>query len=122
MAEYVSKDQFEEFVKRMEQGFAHMDQRFTDLMAHMDQRFTQVDQRFTQIDQRFTDLMAHMGQRFTHIDQRFTQVDQRTNQQFVDVHANIRELRGWIIRLYGLIVFGFIGTIVLAILKDKIFP
>jgi tetrahydromethanopterin S-methyltransferase subunit G len=73
MAEMVSKDQFGEFVKRMEQGFAHVDQRFDE-----------------------------MGRRF----------DQ--------VHADIRQMRGWIIGLYGIVVFGFVGSIFITIMKSAV--
>ncbi len=86
--EVVSKDQFNEFVKRMDQGFHHADQRHHDLLAAMNQRFDQIDrqrqedrqaimQRFDQIDrQRQEDRQAIM-QQFQQVDQRFAQHESR---------------------------------------------
>ena len=89
MAEqFVSKDQFEEFTKRMEQGFHHADQRHNDLLAVMNQRFDQVDQRHK-------DLLRTLDQRFTESDQRFAQVDQRfaqVDQRFTELRQDIRTL------------------------------
>jgi hypothetical protein len=76
--EYVGKDQFGEFVKRMEQGF-----------AHVDQRFSQADQRFDEMVRRFDGLQA-----------------------------DIRQMRNWLVGLYGIVVFGFIGAIFLSIIKS----
>ncbi|ETX06048.1 MAG: hypothetical protein ETSY2_19350 [Candidatus Entotheonella gemina] len=71
MAEVVvSKDQFNEFVKRMEQGFHHADQRHNDLLAAMNERFTQADQRHN-------DLLGTINQRFDQVDRRFDQIDQQ---------------------------------------------
>lgn len=70
MAEaFVGKDQFEEFTKRMEQGFHHADQRHNDLLA-------MIDQRFSQADQRHNDLLRTLDQRFTQVDQRFGEMRQ----------------------------------------------
>jgi hypothetical protein len=41
MSEMVSKDQFDEFTKRMEQGFEHVSARFD----HADQRFDELARR-----------------------------------------------------------------------------
>jgi hypothetical protein len=41
MSEMVSKDQFDEFTKRMEQGFEHVSARFD----HVDQRFDELARR-----------------------------------------------------------------------------
>ncbi|WP_089942583.1 hypothetical protein [Candidatus Entotheonella palauensis] len=76
--EVVSKEQFNEFVKRMEQGFHHVDQRHNDLLATINQRFDQVDQRF---DQRHSDLLAMMNQRFDQIDQQRQEDRQAMMQQ-----------------------------------------
>jgi hypothetical protein len=55
MSKMVSKDQFDEFTKRMEQGFEHVSARFD----HVDQRFDEMGRRF---DQRHTDLRADIRQ------------------------------------------------------------
>ncbi len=43
--EVVSKDQFNEFVKRIEQGFHHADQQRQEDRQAMLQQFQQIDQR-----------------------------------------------------------------------------
>lgn len=64
--EFVSKDQFDEFTKRMEQGFEHV------------------------------------------------------SQQNASIQADIRQMRNWLIGLYGIVVFGFIGSIFITIIKKTI--
>ncbi len=73
--EFVSKGQFEEFTKRMEQGF----------------------------DQ---------------VRQQFDQVNRRLDQMNTDIRADMRQMRNWLIGLYGIVVFGFIGSIFLTIIKS----
>lgn len=73
MSEMVSKDQFDEFTKRVEQGFEHVNQRFDE-----------------------------MGRRF----------DQ--------VHADMRQMRNWLIGLYGIVVFGFVGSIFISIIRSAV--
>jgi len=71
--EFLSKDQFEEFTKRMEQGFQHVNQRFDDMKSDM-----------------------------------------------AGIRADIRQMRNWLIGLYGIVVFGFIGSIFLSIIKTSV--
>lgn len=71
--EFVSKDQFEEFTKRMEQGFEHVNRRFDDMKSDM-----------------------------------------------TGIRADIRQMRNWLIGLYGIVVFGFIGSIFLTIIKTSV--
>ncbi len=79
MAEtFVSKDQFEEFTKRMEQGFDHVNQRFDDMRDDMRDDLRQI-------------------------------------------HNDLRQMRNWLIALYGIVVFGFIGTLVITIFKEQLF-
>ena len=68
--EFLSKNQFEEFTKRMEQGFDH--------------------------------------------------VNQRLDQMNTDIRADMRQMRNWLIGLYGIVVFGFIGSIFVTIIKQTI--
>ena len=71
--EVVSKDQFEEFTKRMEQGFEHVNRRFDDMKSDM-----------------------------------------------TGIRADIRQMRNWLIGLYGIVIFGFIGSIFLTIIKTSV--
>lgn len=84
--EFVSKDQFEEFTKRMEQGFDH------------------VNQRFDQMNQRFDQMTVDMRQMNT------------------DLRAEMRQMRNWLIGLYSIVVFGFISSIFLTIIKHSVTP
>lgn len=71
--EFVSKDQFEEFIKRMEQGFDHVNKHFDDLKTDM-----------------------------------------------TGIRADMRQMRNWLIGLYGIVVFGCIGSIFITIIKSTI--
>ena len=46
--EYVTEEQFDEFVKRMEQAFAHMNQRLDDQQQSFNQRLDSVENRMEQ--------------------------------------------------------------------------
>ena len=39
----------------------------------------------------------------------------------LDFRAEMRQMRNWLVRLYGLMVFGFIGGILLIVFRDFIF-
>ena len=88
MAEFVSCEQFGEFVKRMEQGFAHASEART--------------------------------QSFAHVNQRFDDMSRSMSEMRVEMRSDMRQMRTWIIGLYGLVVFGFIGSIVLTMLKTPL--
>lgn len=68
--EFISKNQFEEFTKRIEQGFDH--------------------------------------------------VNRRLDQMNTDIRADMRQMRNWLIGLYGIVVFGFIGSIFVTIIKQSL--
>ena len=93
--EFVSKDQFGEFTKRMEQGFEHVNQQFDQV----NQQFDQVNRRLDQVS---TDIRSDMRQIST------------------DIRADMRQMRNWLIGLYGIVVFGFIGSIFLTIIKQTV--
>ena len=97
--EYVGKEQFGEFVKRM------------------DDRFDYVDQRFESLNQRLADAEKAREQNLTHINQRFESLERRMERGFAQVHADIRQMRNWLVWLFGLVVFGFIGSIVLILFR-----
>ena len=108
--EFVRTEQFGEFVKRMEDRFNAVDKAF----HHMNQL---ADQRYDSINQRLADAEKAREQNMVHVNQRFDGLDKR-----MDVfHADMLQMRGWLVRLYGLVAFGFIGAIALILLKDVIF-
>jgi hypothetical protein len=42
------------------------------------------------------------------------------SQQNTSIQADIRQMRNWLIGLYGTVVFGFIGSIFITIIKKTI--
>ena len=119
---YVTKDQFDEFVKRIEQAFGYAEKARTQELALINQRFElvekrfeqvekrfeQVDQRFEQIDQRF----AQVDQRFAQVDQRFTQLDRRLDDFRAEVRADIQSGRTWLIGLYSPLVLALVAAVI----------
>ena len=72
--------------------------------------------------------LAHLEQRLAHVGQRFDDLNRKVNrrfddfnQQMLDFRAEMRQMRNWLVRLYGLIVFSFIGAIVLILFRGLIF-
>ena len=111
MAEaYVSGEQFGEFVKRMDERLDHIQKDMATGFAHVNQL---AEQRYDSIGQRFADAEKAREQNLVHIDQRLNELkgDNR------DIRADMRQMRGWLISLFGLVVFGFIGSIVLILFR-----
>jgi hypothetical protein len=75
-----------------------------------------------QISQRLDDFTASIDQRLDNFrksaDKRFQGIDQ----QMLEFRGEMRQTRNWLVRLYGLVVFGFIGGILLIVFRDFIFP
>ena len=123
--EFVRKEHFEEFVlrmderslgveKRMEQGFAHAEKAHEQNFVHVNQRFDDLSQG---IDQRFDEV----NRRFDDMNRRFDGMNRRMEQGFAQIHADMRQIRNWLVWLFGLVVFGFIGSIVLILFRDTLF-
>ena len=100
--EFVRKEHFDEYVlrmderflgieKRMEQGFAHAEKAREQNLVHVDQRFEGMNQRFDSLERRMDQL-----------------------------HMDMLQMRNWLVWLFGLVVFGFIGSIVLILFRDLI--
>ena len=145
--EFVSMAQFGEFVKRIDERFdsaekladqryENLNQRLADAEKAREQNLVHISERFDDmnrsISQRFDDMNRVMKQRFDDmnrsINQRLDDTNQGVNQRFdglenrMDVfHADMLQMRNWLVRLYGLVAFGFIGAIALILLKDVIF-
>ncbi len=75
----------------------------------VDRRFELVDKRFEQVDKRFDDV----NQRFDDVNQRFNDMNQRFN----GLSQSVAQIRSWLVGLYVLIAFGFLGILV----KELIF-
>jgi hypothetical protein len=57
-----------------------------------------------------------MSPRFDHVDQRFDEM----GRHFDQMHADMRQMRNWLIGLYGIVVFGFVGSIFITIIKSAV--
>ena len=80
-------------------------------------QFGEFVKRFDAINQRLADAEKARGQNLVHINQRFDGLERRMDQ----FHADMLQMRNWLVRLYGLVVFGFIGAIALILFRDLFF-
>lgn len=92
--EYVTKEQFGEFVKRMDQAFAHLNQRLDDQQQSFNQRLDNVENR---VDQGFSGI--------------HTDIRQLRNWWV--------QLFGLVV--FGLVFFGFIGGMTLMLFRELLF-
>jgi tetrahydromethanopterin S-methyltransferase subunit G len=119
--EFVRKEHFNEFARRMDERFDHanalaeqrhdsINRRLADAEKAREQNLVHVTQRFDDLKEsfkhRFDDLKGGINQRFDNLERRMDQI-----------HADMRQMRGWLIWLFGLVVFGFLGSIVLILFK-----
>ena len=118
---YVSVNQFGEFVKRIDERFDRVNERFDYVNELADQRAEGINQRFDAINQRLADAEKAREQNLVHINQRFDSLEKRMDQLHDQLHADMRQMRNWLMRLYGLVVFGFIGAIALILFRDIFF-
>ena len=75
------------------------------------------EQDFVHINQRFDD----MNRRFDDMNKRFDDLKEVVNDLRLDMREDMRQMRNWLFRLYGLVVFGFIGAAVLILFRELIF-
>ena len=117
----VGMGQFGEFVKRMDERFDHVNQRFDHVNELADQRYDSLNQRLADAEKAREQNLLHINQRFDEmnrsINQRFDGLERRMDQ----FHADMLQMRNWLVRLYGLVVFGFIGAIALILFRDLFF-
>ena len=104
--EFVRKEHFDEYVLRM-------DERFFGVEKRMEQGFAYAEKAR---DQNF----VHMNQRFDDMNRRFDGLERRMEEGFSELRADMRQMRSWLVWLFGLVVFGFIGSIVLILFRDLI--
>ena len=102
--EFVRKDHFEEYSLRMDERFQSLEKRMEQGFAHAEKAR---EQNLLHLNQRFDDMNRGMNQRFDALEKRMDLF-----------HADMLQMRNWLVRLYGLVVFGIIGVITLILLKD----
>ena len=119
--EFVRKEHFDEHVLRMDERFAHLEdamkQRFLSLEKRMDLDAAHTEKNFAHVHQRFDDV----NKRFDDMNQRFDDLKEVVNDLRSDMREDMRQMRNWLFRLYGLVVFGFLGTAVLILFRELIF-
>ena len=116
--EFVRREHFDEHVLRMDERFLSLEKRMEQGFAHAEKAR---EQNFVHLNQRFDDLIQSVNQRFDDISQRFDRLERRMEEGFSELRADMRQMRNWLVWLFGLVVFGFIGSIVLILLRDVIF-
>ena len=119
---YVTKDQFDEFVKRIEQALGYAEKARAQELALVNQRFELVEKRFEQVDQRFEQVerrFEQVDQRFDQIDQRFEQIDRRferversLDDLRTEVRTEIQSVRNWMIGLFGPLVLALVTAVI----------
>ena len=100
--EFVRKEHFDEYALRM-------DERFLGIEKRMEQGFAHAEKAREQN-------LVHINHRFDGVNQRFDGLERRMDQ----LHADMLQMRNWLVWLFGLVVFGFIGSIVLILFRDLI--
>ena len=87
---------------------------------HVDEYVLRMDERFIGIEKRMEQGFAHAEkareQNLVHINRRFDSLEKRMDQ----LHADMLQMRNWLVWLFGLVVFGFIASIVLILFRDLI--
>lgn len=116
--EFVRREHFDEHVLRMDERFLSLEKRMEQGFAHAEKAR---EQNFVHMNQRFDDLIQSVNQRFDDMNQRFDRLERRMEEGFSELRADMRQMRNWLVWLFGLVVFGFIGSIVLILLRDVIF-
>ena len=111
--EFVRKEHFDEFALRMDERFLGIEKRMEQGFAHAEKAR---DQNLVHLNQRFDD----MNQRFDDMNRRFDGLERRMEEGFSELRADMRQMRNWLVWLFGLVVFGFIGSIVLILFRDLI--
>ena len=102
--EYVSKEHFDEYSRRMDERFDHVVERS--------------DERFYSLEKRMEEGFAHTGQRFDDLKENFNHRFDGLERRMDQLHADMLQMRNWLVWLFGLVVFGFIGSIVLILFRD----
>lgn len=92
---------------------------------HFDEHVLRLDERFLSLEKRMEQGFAHAEkareQNFVHLNQRFDSLERRMEEGFSELRADMCQMRNWLVWLFGLVVFGFIGSIMLILLRDVIF-
>lgn len=112
---YVTRDQFDEFVKRIEQAFGYAEKARAQELALVNQRFELVEKRFEQVEKHFEQVERRFEQvekRFEQVDQRFEQIERRLDDLRAEVRTDIQSVRNWMIGLYSPLVLALVAAVI----------
>ena len=101
---YVTRDQFDEFVKRIEQALGYAEKARAQELALINQHFELVEKRFEQMERRF----EQVEKRFEQVDQRFEQLDKWLD----ELRAEIQGVRNWMIGLFSPLVLALVAAVI----------
>jgi hypothetical protein len=102
--EYAGKKHVAEYTRRMDERSGHVVDR--------------TDERFYSLEKRMERGFAHVGQRFDDLKESFSRRFDGLERRMDQLHADRLQVRNWLVWLFGLVVFGFIGSIVLVLFRD----
>jgi hypothetical protein len=90
---------------------------------HFDEYVLRIDERFLSLEKRMEQGFAHAEKarehNLVHINQRFDSLERRMEEGFSELRADMRQMRNWLVWLFGLMAVGFI-SIVLTLFRDLI--
>lgn len=112
---YVTRDQFDEFVKRIEQALGYAEKARAQELAIVNQRFELVEKRFEQVEKHFEQVNEHFAQidqRFAQVDQRLAQLDKRLDEFRTEVRTEIQGVRNWMIGLFSPLVIALVAAVI----------
>jgi hypothetical protein len=92
---------------------------------HFDEYVLRIDERFLSLEKRMEQGFAHAEKarehNLVHINQRFDSLERRMEEGFSELRADMRQMRNWMVWLFGLVVFAFVGSILLILLRGMAF-
>ena len=103
--ECVGKEQFGEFVKRMEDASTHANE-----LA--DERYDSINRRLADAEKAREQNLVHVNQRFEQIDKRFGDMNQSMNQRFDSLERRFDDLRTMMVVMYTPIALAILGAVI----------
>ena len=123
--EFVRREHFDEHAQRMDERFVHLEdtvnQRFLAVEKRMELDAAHTQENFAHVHQRFDDMKLSFDQRFDDMNQRFDELREVVIDLRSDMREDMRQMRNWVFRLYGLVVFGLVGAGALILFRELVF-
>jgi uncharacterized protein YPO0396 len=116
-----NSDRLDDLSRKVDHGFAAVEQRFKQVDEQIDERFKQVDKRFKEIDDRFNKVDEQIDERFKQVEKRFNQADVRVakvDARLDVINERLGRLEGSIDNLRN-IVIGFCGTATIGLILSQ---